>query len=167
MKIKKNDTVLILTGDDKGKTGKVLFADPKANKVVVDGVNIQKKHKKARRAQETSEIVSQSGPINASNVMVVCPVCGKATRVGYKTEGDAKVRFCKKCGAVIGTQKDVKEAEKPVKKATKKAETAEKAEAPAEKKTAKKTTTTKKSTTTKKADGEKAPAKKSSTKKEA
>ena len=161
MKIKKNDTVLVLTGDDKGKTGKVLFADPKANKVVVDGVNIQKKHKKARRAQETSEIVSQSGPISASNVMVICPACEKATRIGYKTENGVKVRFCKKCGAVIGTQKDVKEVEKATKKVAKKADAAEKAEAPAEKKTtAKKTTTTKKSTTTKKAEGEKAPAKK-------
>ena len=86
MKIKKNDTVLILTGDDKGKTGKVLVADPKAKRVVVEGMNVQKKHKKARSAQETSSIVSQSGPIDVSNVMIVCPTCGKATKIGYKFE---------------------------------------------------------------------------------
>ena len=83
MKVKKNDTVLVITGKDAGKTAKVLVALPKANKVVVDGVNVQKKHKKARSAQEVSAITSQAGPIDASNVMVVCPVCNKATRVAY------------------------------------------------------------------------------------
>ena len=79
MKVKKNDTVLVITGKDAGKTAKVLTALPKANKVIVDGVNIQKKHKKARSAQEVSSIVNQSGAIDASNVMVVCPECGKQT----------------------------------------------------------------------------------------
>ena len=126
MKVKKNDNVLVLTGKDAGKTAKVLVALPKENKVVVDGVNVQKKHKKARSAQEVSSIVNQSGPIDASNVMVVCPVCNKATRVSYKVEGDKKVRICKKCGAILDAGKEVKE----VKKATKKR--AKKAEAPAE-----------------------------------
>ena len=96
MKVKKNDTVLVLTGKDAGKTAKVLVALPKDNKVVVDGINVQKKHKKARSAQEVSSIVNQSGAIDASNVLVVCPVCNKATRVAYKIEGDKKVRVCKK-----------------------------------------------------------------------
>ena len=131
MKIKKNDKVLVITGKDAGKTAKVLVAMPKANKVVVDGVNVQKKHAKARSANEVSEIKSQSGAIDVSNVMVVCPTCNKATRVAYTEVEGKKIRVCKKCGASL----DVKpEAKKAVKKAT----------------TAKKTTT--KKTTAKKAD---------------
>ena len=127
MKVKKNDTVLVITGKDAGKTAKVLVAMPKENKVVVDGINVQKRHKKARSANEVSEIVSQSGPIDASNVMVVCPVCNKATRVAYKIEGDKKARVCKKCGAILEATKEAKEVKKASKKKTKK-ETAETAE---------------------------------------
>ncbi len=127
MKVKKNDTVLVLTGKDAGKTAKVLTAMPKANKVVVDGVNVQKKHKKARSAQDVSAIQSQNGPIDASNVMVICPTCNKATRVSYLIEGDKKVRICKKCGAVLDATKEAKEVKKTTKRKTKKA-----AEKPAE-----------------------------------
>ena len=131
MKVKKNDTVLVLTGKDAGKTGKVLVSIPADNKVKVDGINVQMKSKKARKANETSAIVPQVGAIDASNVMVVCPVCNKATRVAYTEVEGKKIRVCKKCGASL----DVKaEAKKAVKKAT----------------TAKKTTT--KKTTAKKAD---------------
>ena len=129
MKVKKNDTVLVLSGKDAGKTAKVLVAMPKDNKIVVDGVNVQKKHKKARSAQEVSSIVNQSGPIDASNVLVVCPACGKATRVAYKTEGDKKARVCKKCGAFLDTTKEAKEVKKASKKKAKK-----EAEQPAEEK---------------------------------
>lgn len=128
MKIKKNDTVLVLSGKDAGKTAKVLVALPKDNRVVVDGINLQKKHKKARSAQEVSTIATQSGAIDASNVMVVCPACGKATRVAYKIEGDKKVRVCKKCGAVLDSAKeakDVKKTEKSKKSAKKETATAE------------------------------------------
>lgn len=128
MKVKKNDTVLVITGKDAGKTAKVLVAIPKTNRVVVDGINVQKKHKKARSAQDVSQIVSQSGAIDASNVMVVCPVCGKATRVAYRTEGDKKVRVCKKCGAILDAGKEAKEVKKETKKKAKK-EAADKAEA--------------------------------------
>ena len=128
MKVKKNDTVLVLTGKDAGKTAKVLVAIPKTNRVVVDGVNVQKKHKKARSAQDVSQIVNQSGAIDASNVMVVCSACGKATRVGYKIEGDKKARVCKKCGAILDAGKEAKEVKKETKKKAKK-ETADKAEA--------------------------------------
>ncbi len=130
MKIKKNDTVLVLTGKDAGKTAKVLVALPKQNRVVVDGVNVQKKHKKARSAQEVSEIVNQSGPIDASNVLVVCSACGKATRVGFKVENGKKVRICKKCGAILDATKEVKEAkeEKKVAKKKTKKESADTAE---------------------------------------
>lgn len=144
MKIKKNDKVLVIAGKDAGKTAKVLVAMPKENKVVVDGVNVQKKHAKARTANQVSEIKSQSGAIDVSNVMVVCPACDKATRVAYKVEGDKKVRVCKKCGAVldVAEAKEVKKAEKKTtaKKTTTKKATAEVAE---EKKPAKKRTTKK------------------------
>lgn len=120
MKVKKNDTVLVLTGKDAGKTAKVLTAIPKSGKVVVDGVNVQKKHKKARSAQEVSSIQNQSGAIDASNVMVVCPACNKATRVAYKMEGDKKVRVCKKCGAILDGAKEVKEVKKAATAAKKK-----------------------------------------------
>ncbi len=131
MKVKKNDTVLVITGKDAGKTAKVLTAMPKSNKVIVDGVNVQKKHKKARSAQEVSSIQNQAGPIDASNVMVVCPVCNKATRVAYQVEGDKKARICKKCGAILDASKEAKEVKKAAKPATKrktKKETAETAE---------------------------------------
>lgn len=136
MKIKKNDTVWVLTGKDSGKTGKVLRAMPEDNKIVVESINVQKKHKKARSAQETSGIVEQAGPISASNVLVVCPSCNKATRVAYKVVDGKKVRVCKKCGAVLDVT-PVKEEKKTAKKATKKADNAP-AEQVAEKKTAKK-----------------------------
>ena len=129
MKVKKNDTVLVMTGKDAGKTAKVLTALPKENKVIVDGVNVQKKHKKARSAQEVSSIQNQAGPIDASNVMVICPVCNKATRVAYAVEGDKKARICKKCGATLDATKEAKEVKKATKRKTKKA-----AEQPAEEK---------------------------------
>ena len=100
MKVKKNDTVLVLTGKDAGKTAKVLTAMPSENRIIVDGVNVQKKHKKARSAQEVSAIQNQAGPIDASNVMVVCPECGKATRIKHAVVDGKKVRVCK-CGAVL------------------------------------------------------------------
>lgn len=128
MKVKKNDNVLVVTGKDAGKTAKVLAVLPKTNKVVVEGVNVQKKHKKARSAQEVSQIVEQSGAIDASNVMVVCPTCNKAVRVAYKVEGDKKVRVCKKCGAILDATKEAKEIKKATKRKSKKAA----AEAPAE-----------------------------------
>ena len=124
MKVKKNDTVLVITGKDAGKTAIVLSALPKANKVIVEGVNVQKKHKKARSAQDVSAIQNQAGAIDSSNVMVVCPTCNKATRVAYLVEGDKKARICKKCGAVLDATKEAKE----VKKATTKRKTKKAAE---------------------------------------
>ena len=178
MKIKKNDTVLILTGKDAGKTGKVISAAPADNKIKVDGVNVQMKSRKARNANETSAIVKHVGAIDASNAMIVCPACNKATRVSYKIEGDKKIRICKKCGASL----DVAAAapkKAPAKKSTKKtAETATEEVKATKKTTAKKTTAKKaegtaeevkatKKTSTKKAEGtaEVKTTKKTSTKK--
>ena len=100
MNVKVNDNVLVIAGKDKGVQGKVLATSPKANTVIVEGVNIQKKHRKARRANEQSTIESNPGPIDASNVMVVCPTCGKATRVHHAEVDGKKVRVCK-CGGVL------------------------------------------------------------------
>ena len=101
LKIKKGDTVKVLSGNDKGKTGEVLEVIPKTEKIIVKGINIRKKHVKPRRQGETGGIVDAEGAIYASKVMPVCPKCGKATRVGHKIEGDKKVRICKHCGAEI------------------------------------------------------------------
>ena len=101
MKIKKGDNVQVLSGNDKGKTGEVLEVIPKLDKVVVKGVNVRKKHVKARRQGEESGIISVECAIPSSKVNVVCPKCGKATRVGYSIEKEEKVRVCKKCGAKL------------------------------------------------------------------
>lgn len=131
MNVKLNDNVLVITGKDAGKQGKVIATSPKSGKVTVEGVNLQKKAKKARKANEVSQIVEGEGAIDVSNVMVVCPACGKPTRVKYSVEGGKKVRVCK-CGAVLDKayagKKNAKAAEKAApakrtrKRATKKAE---------------------------------------------
>jgi len=101
MKIKKGDTVQVLSGNDKGKTGEVLEVIPKTEKVIVKGVNVRKKHVKARKQGEESGIISVECAIHSSKVNVVCPKCGKSTKIGFKIEKDEKVRVCKKCNAVI------------------------------------------------------------------
>ena len=100
MNVKVNDSVLVIAGKDKGVQGKVLATSPKANTVVVEGVRVQKKHEKTRKANETSKIVEVPGPIDVSNVKVVCPACGKATRVKHAVVDGKKVRVCA-CGAVL------------------------------------------------------------------
>jgi len=99
MKIKKNDQVKIALGKDRGKTGKVLRVFPTEDKVIVEGLILIKKHMRPRREGEKGQRVEIPGKINASNVMVVCPKCGKTTRIGSKLVGDKKVRVCKKCNA--------------------------------------------------------------------
>ena len=101
MKVKKGDTVQVLSGNDKGKKGEVLEVIPKDSKVVVKGVNVRKKHIKPRKQGDEGGIISVECAINSSKVNVVCPKCGKSTRVEYKIEEDKKVRICKKCGAKI------------------------------------------------------------------
>ena len=101
MKIKKGDTVQVLSGNDKGKTGEVLEVIPKLQKVIVKGVNIRKKHVKPRKQGEEGGIIPVECSIHSSKVNVVCPKCNKATRVGVVKEGKDKIRVCKKCGAKI------------------------------------------------------------------
>ena len=119
MKIKKNDIVYVVTGKDKKATGKVISVDTEANKIKVEGVCVQTKHQKARRANETSGIVNVTGSIDASNVLVVCPACGKNTRVGYSIVGDKKIRVCKKCGKPLDVKAEAKKATKAAKKTAK------------------------------------------------
>ena len=99
MNIRKDDKVVVISGKDKGKEGKVLVAQPKAGKVIVEGVSVASKHQKPRKQGEEGGIIKVETPIYACKVMVVCPKCGKPTRVAHKIDGDKKVRVCKKCGA--------------------------------------------------------------------
>ena len=101
MNVKKNDTVVVLSGKDKGKQGKVLSVNPEAGKVIVEGVSVATRHQKARRQGEEGGIVKKETPIYACKVMTVCPKCNKATRVAHKIVDGKKVRVCKHCGAEI------------------------------------------------------------------
>ena len=101
MKMKKNDTVIVLSGKDKGVKGKVLAAMPREDKLLVEGVHVATCHTKARRQGEQGGIVKKETPIRACKVALYCEACGKGVRVGYKVEGDQKIRICRKCGAKI------------------------------------------------------------------
>jgi len=102
LKIRKGDRVKVLTGKDRGKEGTVMRAFPATRKVIVDGVNVAKKHQGPTRSTQQGGIIDKDMPLPVANVALVCPSCGKATRVGYKTDGSGqKVRTCKKCGGEI------------------------------------------------------------------
>ena len=101
MNIRKGDKVVVISGKDKGKEGKILGADPKAGKVIVEGVSVASKHQKPRKQGEEGGIIKMETPIYACKVMVVCPKCGKPTRVAHKIVDGKKVRVCKKCGAEL------------------------------------------------------------------
>ena len=132
--VKKGDTVAVIAGKDRKKTGKVLAVNPSEGSVIVDGVNVITKHNKPRSANQPGGIVKENGKIDISNVMVVCPACGKATRIAAGEAEGKKIRLCKKCGASL----DAKKAEKKTRKTAKAAATEE--VATEEKKTAKKST---------------------------
>ena len=147
MEIKKGDTVVILTGKDKGKKGAVVMAYPADKKVVVEGLNMVTKHVKPRGANQPGGKMDQPAAIDVSNVMLVCPICGAATKVAHEKADGKNVRKCKKCGAILdGKSATKKTAEKKAtaKKSTKKAAEApvegEATESKAPKKTAKKAT---------------------------
>ena len=101
LKIKSGDTVLVLQGKDRGAEGEVISVDPRKGKVLVRGVNTAMKHEKPRSVNEAGGIVEKDMPIDASNVAVVCPKTGKPGRVGYRMEGDEKVRYHKVSGEVL------------------------------------------------------------------
>ena len=101
MNVKKGDTVVVLSGKDKGKKGKVLGTVPTENKVVVEGINMVSCHIKPRKQGEEGGIVKREAALYASKVQVVCPKCGKGTRVAHKIENGKKTRVCKHCGAEL------------------------------------------------------------------
>ncbi len=101
MRVKKNDTVLIISGKYRGRKGKILKAFPKKDKVLIEGVNLRKKHQKPKKTGDKGEIIEVPAPIHISNVKIICPKCKKATRIGYRIEGGEKYRICKKCDKTI------------------------------------------------------------------
>ena len=102
MKIRKNDNVLVISGKDKGKTGKVRFAYPREGKLVVEGVNFIKRHTRARGAVRQAGIIEREAPIRISNVMLLCSKCNHPARIGFRVLDDgSKVRLCQACGEVI------------------------------------------------------------------
>lgn len=101
MKIHKGDNVIMLSGPDRGKTGKITSVDPKENAVLVDGLNMVKRHVRARQQGQKGQVISRERFIDAARVALVCKSCGKPTRIGYLTNGKSKTRICKKCKAEI------------------------------------------------------------------
>lgn len=134
MIVKKGDQAVVISGKEKGKKGKVSQVIPTTGKVVIENVNVVSRHKKPRSAQEKGGIMKKAAPIDASNVMVVCPACGKATRVAHKIIDGEKARVCKKCGASLDkdmkkqVKKDAKAETKAAKAETTKAEKSAKTE---------------------------------------
>jgi large subunit ribosomal protein L24 len=101
MKIKKGDTVRIMSGKDRGKSGVVFHTSPTNEKITIDGLNVFKKRAKPKRQGETGQTVLVPRPLPVSSVMIVCPSCKKPTRIGRRLEGSVNVRYCKKCKSTI------------------------------------------------------------------
>ncbi|HWQ57767.1 MAG TPA: 50S ribosomal protein L24 [Clostridia bacterium] len=101
LNVKRDDVVVVISGKDKGKKGKILAAFPSKNRVTVQGANIVVRHKKPRKQGQPGGRIEHEGTIDASKVMLICPKCGKATRAAYAFVGEKKVRVCKKCGKNI------------------------------------------------------------------
>ena len=102
VRIKKNDTVMVIAGNYVGKKGKVLKVLPQGGRLIIEGVNFIKRHTKPKSQTDQGGIQEREAPVNVSNVMLICPKCGAQTRVGmYFTEDGSKVRVCKKCGEMI------------------------------------------------------------------
>lgn len=98
MLIKKGDNVRMLLGKDRGKAGKVLFVFPKENKVVIESLNLMKRHLRPKKQGQKGQIVNKEKAVDISNVMLICSKCGKSARFGYRLEEKVKTRICKKCG---------------------------------------------------------------------
>lgn len=142
LNVKKGDNIIVLTGQDKGKKGTVISASPKNQTVRVEGVNVVTKHVKPRGPQNPGGIMKEPGNIHVSNVQIICPDCGKPTRVGHAIVDGKKARVCKHCGSSLDkqTKAAVKKDKKAAKKAKAETETAPAAETEApKKKTARKT----------------------------
>ena len=101
MKIRKGDNVMVISGKDRGKSGKVLKVLSTRNAVIVEGANLRKKHTRSKRQGQKGQIIQMPMPINVSNVMLTCLTCNKPRRAGYKIFENKKTRICKKCGSEI------------------------------------------------------------------
>lgn len=101
MRIHKDDNVKIMTGKDRGKTGKVLKVLPQKGKILIERLNLYKKHVRPKTQEEKGQVVSVPRPIDISNIMLICQSCGRAVRVGYRVEAKNKTRICKNCGVAI------------------------------------------------------------------
>ncbi|MFH1181067.1 MAG: 50S ribosomal protein L24 [bacterium] len=101
MRIKKGDTVLIISGKDRTRKGKILKAFPKEKRVLVEGINLRKKHQRPKKSGEKGQVIELPGTISVSSVKLICAKCGKAVRTGYKIENNKKYRVCKKCNSEI------------------------------------------------------------------
>ena len=99
--VKRDDEVIVISGDDKGKRGKVVETSPEEGKVIVSGVNVVSKHTKPRKQGEQGGIIKVDGPIYADKVMLYCSKCGKGVRAAHKIENGKKIRVCAKCGAAL------------------------------------------------------------------
>ena len=97
--VKTGDTVIVINGKDRGKTGKVLLVSPKEGKVIVEKINMVSKHVKPRQMGEPGGILQAESALYACKVQLICPKCGKPTRIGHVVDGDKKLRVCKKCSA--------------------------------------------------------------------
>lgn len=101
MKLKKGDIVQVMSGKEKGKRGKISRVYPEDFLLVVEGVNIKKRHRKPTKSGEKGQTIEKQNPIPSSKVQLVCSKCSKAVRIGYRVEGKTKIRICKKCGAEV------------------------------------------------------------------
>lgn len=101
MKLHKGDNVKMLSGKDHGKSGKILAIFPEDNKVIVEGLNTIKKHTRARQQGQKGSIVVKERRVNIASVALICKSCGKQTRIGYRIEGDQKMRICRKCQGLL------------------------------------------------------------------
>jgi|SRR3990167_622685 len=101
MKVKKGDTILIMSGKDRGRTGKIIKSLLKENTILVEGINLKKKHIKAKKQGEKGQVIAMPTPLNVSNVKIICPKCSKATRIAYSIIKGSKHRVCKKCKSQI------------------------------------------------------------------
>lgn len=101
MRIKKGDTIFILAGKDRGKSGKVLKITDNGERALIEGLNVFKKHSKPKRQGEKGEIVSVPRPLRISNIALACSRCSRGVRVGSRVEGEKKVRFCKRCKGIL------------------------------------------------------------------
>ncbi|MDP4001467.1 MAG: 50S ribosomal protein L24 [bacterium] len=101
MKLLKGDNIIMLSGKDRGKKAKILAVIPESGKVILEGLNMIKRHTKPRQQGKSGQIVSKERAVSASSVAIICKSCGKATRVGYSIDGDTKIRICKKCKSAV------------------------------------------------------------------